>query len=107
MTKTSPPTIDPAQAEAQERERARAEALEKLAELRRARTDLDAGEVAAVAAARNLGLTYREMAPHLGMSHQHMQHYFAPLLRTTHVVTVEPAEVPAGKNARRRPRTTS
>lgn len=99
-TTPSPPTTDVVAANLTAEQVA---ALERLAELRQARADLDNGEVVAVAAAKNLGLTYRQMAPHFGMTHQHMQHYFSPLLQTTRTVTVVPAEVPEGRKARRRP----
>lgn len=88
---------------AEELEAAQAEALRLLAGLRQARETLDRDEVAAVAAARNLGLTWRAMAEPFGMTFQHMADYFGPLLQVRDP-TVEPIpDVPTGKRARRRP----
>lgn len=89
---------------AEDLEAAQAEALRQLAGLRQARETLDRDEVAAVAAARNLGLTWRAMAGPFGMTFQHMADYFGPLLQVRDP-TVEPVpDVPVGKSARRRPR---
>lgn len=83
---------------------AQAEALQRLAELRQARDNLDRDELAAVAAARNLGLTWREMAGPFGMRFQHMSQYYAPLLEVKDPTVVPVANIPAGRSARRRPR---
>lgn len=90
-----------AQAAAQ-REAVKAAILERLAALREARKQLDRDDLATVAAGKNAGLTYREMAPALGMTYQHMWHFFSPQLDVQVTVGAEPAaDAPKARRRRR------
>lgn len=100
MTPTKPPA---APAAPPDQDAAKTAALQRLTELRQAREAVFPNELAAVAAARAAGVTWRAMGEAFGMNPQWMCQYYRPLLQTS--VTVEPTdEVPTGRHRPRRTR---